>query len=309
MAAPKFISKGDYIGIVAPASPPHDESVIERCKDFLERKGLQVILGKKVYKKNGFLAGTDQERAKDFTDIYLNKKVKAIFSLRGGYGSVRIAPLIPWKRIFSSPKPFIGFSDVTTFHSIFSKGKVISYHGPVLTQILRQEGRVQDAMWESLYSKLSRSFSGENVFSDTSDMKVIVKGKAEGKLVGGNLCTLVSLLGTKYEPYYAGSVLFLEDIGEEPYKVDRFFTQLILSGRLNKVKAILLGSFTDCDPKVKSNIFRQNVTDVIKERLGNLKIPVISGLPFGHGDINETLPVGAVVTIEAKTSNVEIKFK
>lgn len=310
MKIPPRVKKGDFVGIVAPSSPPNNADVIDQSKEYLEKKGFKVIISKKIRRRNGYLAGTDKERAEDFADIYLNKKVRAVFSLRGGYGSARMAQLLPWRELFKQPKPLVGFSDITVLNSIFLNGDIISYHGPVLTQLLRAKPSIERKLWRSLSEMIMGDWKSAKLFEDIKDAKIISYGKAKGRIIGGNLCTLLSILGTPYEPNFKNSILFLEDVGESPYKVDRLLTQLILSGRLKSIRGIVLGEFTDCiDPhSKKSKEYRQTVDEVLEERLSFLKIPIIMGMPFGHGELNYSFPIGADVILDAKKTGVSLKL-
>ena len=298
---PRKLSPGDTLGIIAPASAPPDPKAVDRAVDLLKKLGFRIKLAPNVHKRHGFLAGTDRERASDLMRMFMDKKVDAVLCVRGGYGTARLLPLLDYKVIAANPKIFCGFSDITSLHcALLTKARLISFHGPMLVSDFANKelpAFTQKSFLETLSGQgtgLGAGYSGKTV-------KVLRRGVARGRLVGGNLAVLCTLLGTPWVPTLKGRILFLEDIGELPYRFDRMLTQLLNCGLLQQVAGVAIGLNADCeDPKAKlATEYRQSLEDVLRERLLPLKIPVVMGLPFGHVPHNGTLPVGIKVELDA----------
>lgn len=305
---PRHLSPGDTLGIVAPASPPPDPAAIDRGVAALEKLGYQVKLAPNVPKRLGFLAGTDQERADDLMGMFSDPEVHAILCVRGGYGTPRLLPLLNYKVIRKNPKIFVGYSDVTALHCAFlTKAKLISFHGPMLNSDFAHP-EMPDFTVQSFLHTLSLIASPDRKLPfDISHgyrektVKTLRRGIARGQLIGGNLSLLCSLIGTPWQPAFKERILFLEDVGEVPYRFDRMLTHLLNAGLLQQVAGIAIGLNADCeDPKAKTTReYRQTLDDVIQDRLLPLKVPIVTGLPFGHVPHNAMLPVGANVVLDA----------
>ncbi len=298
---PRKLSSGDTLGIIAPASAPPDPRAVDRAVEVLKRLGFRIKRAPNVHKRHGFLAGTDRERASDLMRMFTDKKVDAVLCVRGGYGTARLLPLLDYNVIAANPKIFVGFSDITSLHCAFlTKAKLVSFHGPMLVSDFASKELpdfTKISFLETLSgqrSELGKGYSGKTV-------KVLRRGVARGRLVGGNLAVLCTLIGTPWMPRFDGRILFLEDIGELPYRFDRMLTQLLNCGLLQQVAGIAIGLNADCeDPKARlAGEYRQSLEDVLRERLLPLKIPVVMGLPFGHVPDNGTLPVGVKAELDA----------
>lgn len=289
------------LGIIAPASAPPDPKAVDRAVDVMKHLDFRVKLAPNVHKRRGFLAGNDRERASDLMRMFTDKKVDAVLCVRGGYGTARLLPMLDYKVIRANAKIFVGYSDITSLHCAFlTKAKLISFHGPMLVSDFENKAASQFAVKSFLETlsgqrtELCEGYTGKTV-------KILRRGVALGQLVGGNLALLCTLLGTPWQPEFKGRILFLEDIGEMPYRFDRMLTQLLNCGLLQQVAGIAIGLNADCeDPKAKAATeYRQSLEDVLRERLLPLKIPVVTGLPFGHVPHNGTLPVGIKVVLDA----------
>lgn len=302
---PERLRKGDLIGIISPASTPEDVNRIEIGKNYLESLGYKTELGSNVGKNHGYLAGTDEQRVQDLHDMFSNKKVKAVFCVRGGYGSPRLLDKINFQLIRKNPKIFVGYSDITALQiAILKKAGLITFAGPmVAVDFARDEVNrfTNDFFWRILTNakkigKISMP-KEEKLFSLTG-------GKASGDIIGGNLAMLVSLAGTKFFPDLNGKILFLEDIGEQPYRIDRMLNQLKISGAFQNLKGIILGAFTDC---IETDYSKRTLTlnDVIDDYFNNLKIPVIYNFPHGHIQEMVTIPLGINVRMNASRGTVE----
>ncbi|HEY0255802.1 MAG TPA: LD-carboxypeptidase, partial [Candidatus Methylacidiphilales bacterium] len=215
---PRFAGN-DTVGLVAPASPPDDPAKIEEVIERLTAHGFKVRLGKHLRKREGYLAGSDEERAEDFNALVADPEVKAIFALRGGYGSCRILPLLDYAAIRANPKPFIGYSDNTALHqAILRKSGLITFHGPNAMEAFLPENEVicRRMLMEPFDPAASLLFSRKD--ANGIGLKTIVSGHAAGRLIGGNMTCLLRLIGTPYAPDFRDSILFLEDIGEKAYR-------------------------------------------------------------------------------------------
>jgi muramoyltetrapeptide carboxypeptidase len=295
---PQRLKKGDCIGIISPASPVADASRIERGVRYLEGLGYRTKLGDAVYRRKGYLAGTDDERAGDIHAMFRDKNVRAIFCARGGYGSPRLLSKIDYRIVGRNPKIFLGYSDVTALSLAFwKKCRLVTYHGPMLAVDL--QGDVNAFAEESLWRTLASP--GRNAVlaaSEAPPAAAHASGTATGRLLGGNLSLVVSLLGTPYMPDLRGALLFLEEIGEDPYRVDRMLTQIRNAGVFTRASGLALGHFTDCVPRdpAAPTIPLQSI---LAETAAAAGTPVLGGFPFGHEKPMATLPVGLRARLDA----------
>ena len=303
MIRPKALKKGDTVAIIAPASPA-DKNLIDSCINSLENLGLNVVVGKSCTSEYGFLSGTDDIRANDINSMFANKSINGIFAIRGGYGCARLLNLIDFNLIKKNPKVFIGYSDITALHiAINQKSKLITYHGPMVsTELIKG----LDEYSFNYYNKFL--FCNDNMIElcnpIENPIKTINPGIAEGKLIGGNLSLICSSLGTKYEINTKNKILFLDEVGEVPYKVDRMLTHLKQSGKLKDANGIILGDFTDCvAPKDKKSL---SLDDIFNEIILPLKKPTIYNLACGHCLPTLTLPLGAKIRLDANNIKLNV---
>jgi len=308
---PPRLRPGDTVAIVAPASAPPDPEAVDRSVAVLEQLGFKPKLAPNVRKRWGFLAGSDRDRASDLMKMFTDRKVRAILCLRGGYGTARLLPLLDYKTIRTNPKIFIGFSDITSLHCAFLvKSNLVSFHGPMLNSDLIKPD-CPSFTGESLFRTVmlacpsGRLNPPHNSKLKTRNLKLspaisLRRGIASGPLIGGNISLLCTTLGTPYQPSFKNRILFFEDLDEVPYRFDRMLTHLLNAGLLQQVAGIAIGNNPDCeDPKAKTcKEYRQTLTDVFKERLLPLKVPVVMNLPFGHVPFNATIPVGIRATLD-----------
>ncbi len=299
MTKAQKLHPGDTIGIIAPASTPQTAEKIARSVKYFESFGCRVTLGKHIEKEHGYLAGNDKQRLDDLHSMFRNKNVKAIFFIRGGYGTIRLLPEIDYELIKKNPKIIVGYSDATSlFNAIYKKTGLASlFYGPMSgVDIWKNfDPFAEQCMWEMLTS--DKPF-GE-LPSAKGEIKSLQKKKfapVQGRLFGGNLTVFSSIMGTPFMPNIKNGILFFEDVGEEPYRIDRYLAQLCAAGMLNSVKAILLGQFTECDaPKGKLSLTTEEVFHDYFDKLG---IPVLMDLPSGHIPRQWTIPYGAKYRIE-----------
>lgn len=301
---PKKLIKGDLIGLISPASSPDDLSLIESGVRYIEKLGYHTILGKNVGKTRGYLAGTDSERVDDVHQMFADKKVKAIFCLRGGYGAFRLLDKIAYKIIRNNPKIFVGFSEITALQMTFlRKANLITFAGPMVLPNFSNEVSTytEENFWRMITS--TKKF-GEIKLPKLDKLPSLNLGITAGRLVGGNLAVFVSLLGTKYLSDLNNKILLLEEINEPPYKIDRMFNQLRLSKVFDKVSGIILGNFIDCNEpdKEKKSL---TIEEVWNDYFSSVKIPVIHSFPHGHIKDMVTLPIGSKIKLNATKGFIE----
>jgi muramoyltetrapeptide carboxypeptidase len=294
ITVPAFLQQGDLIGVTTPASP-YDRQSLQEGLHLLKQWGFQVVLGRKRINRKGYLAGTDQERAEEFMGLFTDPAIKAVLCSRGGYGAMRILDYLDFKTIKDHPKLFMGFSDITVLlMALREKADLMAFHGPMVTTL----SHLNPASLIRVQATLKGHFQ---IRLPLDKKRAFFPGSAEGVLIGGNLTLLTHLIGTPYEPVWDRAILFLEDCGEEPYRLDRLFMHLKLRGCLEKISAILLGQFTGFNTK-------EVPLKTIKEMLGDLDIPIWPGLPIGHGSQNIPLPVGAPAFLDGEKGLLSIEL-
>ena len=300
---PARLDAGDTIGIIAPASPPADPNNLDRSVAVLEGLGFRPKLAPNVRQRRGFLAGSDRERAGDLMKMFIDRNVKAILCLRGGYGTSRLLPLLDFRTIRAHPKIFVGYSDITSLHcALLVRSNLVSFHGPMLnSDFVKKE--IPNFTLRSFLKTLTQPVAPGSICDGCpkKTVTVLCRGRASGALIGGNLSMLCAALGTPFQPPFNGRILFFEDLNEVPYRFDRMLTQLLNAGLLQQVAGIAIGTNVNCkDPQVRhTKEYRQTLEDVFQERLLPLKVPVVAGLPFGHIRLNATLPLGLRVSLDA----------
>jgi muramoyltetrapeptide carboxypeptidase len=302
---PKRLKQGDVIGIISPASSPDDLTKINHGVEYLEKIGYRVEIGKNVGSQEGYLAGSDLQRLSDLHEMFHNKNVKAIFSIRGGYGSGRLLDKIDYKLIRNNPKIFVGYSDITALQmAFFTKTGLVTFGGPMVAVDFHDEISpfTEEVFWRTITSnkKIGRIQNPRK-----EKFYLLNKGRGQGRLLGGNLSILTSLMGTEYLPKLKDSILLLEDANEAPYRIDRMFNQLRLAKILKQVSGIILGHFVDCyetDPAKRS--FTLN--EVIIEYFQNSQLPVLYNVKHGHIKENITIPYGVKCVLNATRGFIEI---
>ena len=283
---PPALQKNDIIGL-APLAGPHQEEDFHKGEAILHEFGFRT----KTLTPQAqlpFLAGSDSERLEIFQTLWKDPEVKAIMAIRGGYGTLRLLGQLDFDLFSEIPKTLIGFSDISgLLNVITAKTGLITFHGPNLTTLAHTEKHSLEIMLHNLMHPLPPPLK-------TPNLEIIRPGNAEGTLVGGNLATLTHLLGTPFQPQWDKSILFLEDVGEAPYRIDRFLTQLVMSGVVNNIKGLILGEFRGCGEQ-----------EVIWQRLEELTheadIPLWANFPVGHGQENQTLAIGSRVMMDSGT--------
>lgn len=295
---PKALKAGDTLGLVAPASPIYESSVFDEMLTNLEELGFNLKLGKYVRSQRGYLAGTDQQRADDLMNMFRDPEVDGVMCIRGGWGCNRILPLLDFDVFRNNPKAFCGFSDITSLHmAMYEKSDLITFHGPVGKS--KWNEFTTHAFKQIIWKGETPGF--EIPEGDTRNF-VINPGTIEGKLLGGNLSVLVAMVGSDYLPSFENAVLYLEDIGESVYRIDRMLTQLKLAGILNQISGFVFGKCTDCEAGDNSLTLQEVFDDHIKP----LVIPAFYGAMISHEDDNITLPVGLNARIDATKKTIHV---
>ncbi len=302
---PPVLSPGDTIGLVAPASPV-DNIQLSKGITQLQNMGFKIHLGNTVKKllSRGFLAASDKERADDINMAFENENINAIFSIGGGYGSLRILPLIDYEKIRLNPKIFVGYSDITALLlAIHQKTGLIVFHGPMiapdfpnLTEYTKNY-MMRALMRAEPIGIIENPIEGPYV-------RIINEGKAEGEIIGGNLSLIISTLGTPYEINMNGKIVFIEEVNEEPYRIDRMLTHLILAGKLNKAAGIIICEIRNYKQSIPGAT--PTLEEVIRDRIGGLGIPAIYGVCCGHGSDKITIPIGVKASLDATNAKLTI---
>lgn len=287
---PKILPKNATIGIISPASPQRNEDFLLRGVKYLESLGYRVELGKNVWKRhNEYLAGTDEERIDDIEYMFANPKIDAIFCSRGGYGTPRILKYLNYSIIEQNPKIFVGFSDITALQSaIFRKTGIVTFSGAMPAVDMRDEFLPES---EEFFWKILTTTKPIGEVHQSEPMRPMRQGIAKGRMYCGNLSLFASLIGTPFSPNFRGGILLAEDIGEEPYRIDRLLSHFENSGIFDLVRGIAFGQFTDI-PKNRAATPQPDILTVLEEYSQRAKLPAISNVLFGHLQKKLTLPFG-----------------
>lgn len=326
LVKPRRLSKGDTIGLITPASSI-SRSSFEKSLENLDELGFKVEYSKNMRASRGFLAGSNEQRVQDLHQMFENSNVDGIVCARGGYGTARILPELDYSIIKANPKVLVGYSDITALlYGIHKQTGLVCFHGPVgastYTDFTRDQfekvlmkGKSKVSIerpkeWdvEKEKEKEDELIPPKETEQSVYEQIQIRAGVAQGSLVGGNLSLLVSLIGTPYDIDFTDKIVFIEEIGESLYRVDRMVTQLLMSGKLQKAKGIALGVFKGCDLKPDDPGYDQSLSlkMVLKDLFEKLNIPVLYGLPIGHINDNATLPFGIDAELDVEKGRLTI---
>ena len=290
---PEPLKSGDTIGLITPSSPMMPGR-LEAAVSYLEQKGFKVKLGTHLQDAHRFLAGSDENRAQDVMDFFIDKEVKVIMATGGGYGSQRILPLLDYETIRANPKIVTGFSDTSALQlGLLKKAGAVSCTGFVFSDV--EDGLPDPLIEQTLFACLN----GESF--QIAEGQTVQPGIAKGTLIGGNLESWIGLMGTPYEPNVKNSILLIEDVGAEPYQVDSRLSQFDLAGLFDTVSGVIFGQFERC----KAKYFPDRdgtVDDVIDEWSSRIKVPCIKNFPYGHSRRRCVLPIGKEVLLDAGKS-------
>lgn len=296
---PKKLNKGDKVAILAPASP-YKHSDFDRIENNIKKLGLVPEFMPTCYLNHGHFAGTDQERLKDLHTAFESPDYKGIICLKGGYGTPRLLKHLDMDLIKKNFKVFLGYSDITGLHMAFNNAGLVTFHGPMAASKLEDDYTL-NAMKKALF--YNQALTIENPIDQ--DMEVLVPGTCTGKLVGGNLSLLIATLGSPYEIDTKGKILFIEEVNEPIYIIDRMLTSLDLAGKFKDCAGVILGTFTDC----KSDVDKEDLKleQVIEEIIVPYGKATIKNLRVGHNFPQATLPFNVMATLDTKTQKIIYK--
>jgi muramoyltetrapeptide carboxypeptidase len=301
---PKKLEKGDTIGMISPASRPKDLTRIDGAIKYLEGLGYKVKLGKNAKNLYGFLAGTDEERLSDLHEMFLDKDVKAIICTRGGYGTPRLLNKIDYNIIKANPKIFVGYSDITALQmAFFKKTGLVTFSGPMTAVEMYEkiDPFTEECFWAMISSPAK---FGVLKNPDEEPFKIVNAGNATGILMGGNLSLILALFGTPYCPSFKDSILYFEEVDEEPYCVDRYLSTLRNGKVLEEINGLIIGSMTDCvEGKTQPSL---SLEQVFEDYFKDIKVPIIDNLIYGHISRKNTMPFGVKTRIDTETKKIEI---
>lgn len=303
-----MFKKGDTIGLITPSGFINKEK-LKKTIDTLQSFGLQAKYSDSVLEKDAYLAGTDQSRVNELHSMYLDNSTKAILCVRGGFGVTRILDKIDYSIIKKNPKPLIGYSDITALLSaVYKKTNIPGFHGIVgaseFTEYTKNNFR-------TIFIENQEEIKIEQSETYSKHKEVLFPGKAEGIMIGGNLSLLTSLLGTDYDLDWSGKIVYIEEINEAPYKIDRMLTQLKLAGKFSNVKALIFGIFHKCNTK-DFNIRDEDsykVKEIIYEKIQELRVPTAYGFSFGHIDDQAIFPFGMPGIFDAEACEIRVNTK
>jgi muramoyltetrapeptide carboxypeptidase len=298
---PVPLAKGDTIGLVSPSSATDDSFNLQLAREAMEALGFQVKTGAHYGARRGHLAGTDAQRAGDLNAMFADKTVKAIVCTRGGSGAARLLPLLDYDSIRRNPKVLLGYSDITALHSaIHAKTGLVTFHGQIGSGSWNRFNvdQFQRVLLDrELVEYRNKIEAGDELVPRQNRTITLRGGKARGELVGGNLTVLTALAGSPYLPDFSGKILFLEDVGEAPYRVDRMFSTLKLMGALDKLAGFIFGECTDCRPG--DGYGSLTLEQIFDDYIAPLKIPAYRGAMIGHIREQFIVPVGGLVELDA----------
>lgn len=309
---PRALRPGDTVGLITPSSYVADPDRLQLAARTIQYFGLRLKTGRNVGKRAGYLGGGVQERVDDLHGMFRDPEVRGVFSIRGGYGAGQLLDRIDYDLIRRNPKIFLGYSDITALHlAIHRNAGMVTFHGPVVLSRFSEYTRT--LFRKALFSTDPIGPVGNPPDSDplrpAHMLRAIRPGRARGPLIGGNLSLVAATMGTPYEIETRGRILFLEDVGEQPYSVDRMLTQLRLAGKLDAAAGIVFGECNACRPRDFQPSFESTFSlgEVLDNLLAGLKIPVLSGLTIGHTDDQATLPLGVAATLDSEKGELSIE--
>ncbi len=290
-------------GVLAPAFPP-DQEKLKNGIAYLESKGFSVVQGASLTARHGYFAGSDALRLQDLHQLYADPEVDAIICARGGWGTLRLLDSIDYKLIKKNPKLLVGYSDITTLQlAFYTKAGIPSLSGPMVA-VEMGSGILpftETSFWDLIFNR-------EDIYTlpfDREEVAVWNEGQAEGVLLGGCLSMVTHQLGTPYSPDYNGSILFLEDVGEAPYKIDRYLAQLKQAGTFKQISALILGNFIDCEEEENGNS-GFTCEQVLRDYFAGAPFPVVYNFPYGHGKRKVSLPLGVRAILDTSKNIVEV---
>ncbi|NUO56511.1 MAG: LD-carboxypeptidase [Hamadaea sp.] len=297
---PAALVAGDLVALVSPSGPVRSVRA-DAAVGVLTGWELRTRLGRHALARTGYLAGTDEQRLADLNDAFADPEVRAVLCLRGGYGMQRIVDGLDLDAVRADPKLVMGFSDITALHlALWQGARLATVHGPVAAQL--DKGAQSPTALGAKTVLMSSAPVTVKADEAESTFRVRSAGRAEGVLIGGNLAMLASSVGTAHMPDLTGAILLVEDVNEQPYRIDRMLTQLLRSGALTGLAGVAIGQFTECDAEGGPA-----AEEVLEERLAPLGVPLLGGLPIGHGDQHVAIGVGVPAVLDADAGTLHVQ--
>ncbi|HET9426061.1 MAG TPA: LD-carboxypeptidase [Gemmatimonadaceae bacterium] len=289
MQFPPLLAAGAHVALVSPAGPYRDDAELDRAKANARRLGWEPVVMTNARARDGYLAGSDEQRARDLNNAIADRDIHAIWCMRGGYGAMRILDALDYEGMKQNPKALIGYSDVTALHCAFGKrSNLVTFHGPTARQA------IPPFAFASLQNAVTR---GEDPCGEMPKATTLRGGRAVGRLVGGNLALLTALAGSPYAPDYSGAILVIEDVNEAHYRIDRMMMTLHLSGALAGLAGLVFGRFTDIPKEFGDEEW--SLQRVLADAAARAGVPCVADAPFGHIDDQWTVPMGATAALDA----------
>ncbi len=309
---PRALRPGDTVGLVTPSSYVADPDRLQLAARTVKYFGLKFKTAKNVGKRAGYLGGSVQERVDDLHEMFRDRDVRAVFCIRGGYGAEQLLDRIDYDLIRRNPKIFLGYSDITALHLAINKNaELVTFHGPVVLSKFSEYTRTyfRKALFSAAPIGKITNPPDSDPLRPAHTLRAIRPGRARGELIGGNLSLIATTMGTPYEIDTQGRILFLEDVDEQPYSIDRMLTQLRLAGKLGAAAGVIFGECSNCRPREFQPSFESSFSlgEVLDAILAGLKAPVLSGLTIGHTDDQATLPLGVAATLDSENGELIIE--
>jgi len=298
MHRPPLLTNGARVALVAPSGPLGGKEDLDRAVASVKRMGWEPVVGAHVLDRSAYLAGSDENRVADLNWAAASDDIDGVWCIRGGYGAMRVLPLIDYDAWRARPKALIGYSDITALHAaIGQRAGLVTFHGPTAREPdnTLSTGSLRKAV-----------VCGEDPCGVAPDAVTFVPGRATGRLVGGNLALVAALTGTPYAPDLAGGILVLEDVNESIYRIDRLLAQLRLCGAVQQVAGIAFGSFSDVP--AETNDDDEGVGRVLREFAQAAGKPCLAGIPMGHGGPQWTIPIGATAELDTEARSLRVQL-
>jgi len=296
---PPLLKPGDTIGLFSPAGPVRDHDHFEAGRKILHEMGFKTRTKNASTHTHDYLSAPDNQRIQEFHSLWADNEVRGLLAIRGGYGCLRIVNKLDFQLISSNPKPLIGFSDITVLlNTIWQQTGIITFHGPVLTTLAKNDKNTLYVFYKYLTGQI-------NEFKPGDKLNLLKEGNTEGTLLGGNLTTIIHLLGTPWEIPWSNTILILEDTGEPLYKLDRMFNQLLHSGKLAQLKGLILGNFDAGNDDTQATLkLQEQLWQLILDLTVGMDFPIWSGVGIGHLECNHMLPIGMHSTMDSESKTL-----
>ena len=305
---PPRLRPGSIVGLINPAGATFDRADVDFTRETLEALGLRAVEGEHLLSRYGYLAGRDEDRAADVNAMFQDHSIDALLAVRGGWGCSRILPLLDYNTMREHPKVLVGYSDITALLlAVYARAGLVSFHGPdgISTWNAFSVSYFRRVLFEGELVRMENPTDlGDQLAQRENRIETITGGTARGRLLGGNLSVLAAMVGSPYLPNWEGAVLFLEDVGEDIYRIDRMLTQLKLAGILEKIAGFIFGKCTHCGPG--EGYGSLTLSEVFADHIAPLGIPAFSGAMIGHIKDKFTVPLGIEAEIDADRGVIQL---